>query len=286
MAPFSSDLLFWSKSRAEESVVDEINSDNAIFGGFKCYDTMSVTEPRILIDNPINISQDGVYFGYYVNPFAESSLRYALGFNQNGIYIGKNSIRVRLGALGDNTYPFVFTDRYYKVEFRIENQEIVPYIDDVKVVGTYTGTHHLQSQKQVLDKVMDTFGAEYKINPDGTMDAGDQDDLFVVTPEAIMVRRQSGNDPNIDGVTGHEMRSDMNARKWTSKIVLIPKGEGEADELVSLLVDGPLLLVEAIHVVQQPDELREELGKHSHWYSSPFTALQRYNARSRRSRPG
>ena len=69
------------------------------------------------------------------------------------------------------------------------------------VAGTYTGTHLFQNQRDAIRYVAEVFGAEYRVNPDFTLDAGTQAQLFVTTPTAIAVRREAiGDDPNFDGI--------------------------------------------------------------------------------------
>ena len=94
------------------------------------------------------------------------------------------------------------------------------------VPGTYTAGHDLQSQRSAIGYVLDTFRAEYRINPDGTFDAGRADDLFETSPEAIIVA-DAGSDPNTEGIPG-QSESERDVDDYTTRVVLLARGEGDA----------------------------------------------------------
>lgn len=94
------------------------------------------------------------------------------------------------------------------------------------VAGTYDGTHHYQSQRYAIQYVCDVFDAEYRVNPDGTLDAGTEAQLFTTTPTAI-IAKESGDDPSLEGVVG-DLATDLDIDDYTTRVVLLASGEGES----------------------------------------------------------
>ena len=95
------------------------------------------------------------------------------------------------------------------------------------VAGTYTGTHKFQNQRDAIRYVVEVFGAEYRVNPDFTIDAGTQAQLFVTTPTAIAVRREAiGDDPNFDGIPYGTFSTVRDVKHYASRVLLLGEGTG------------------------------------------------------------
>lgn len=93
------------------------------------------------------------------------------------------------------------------------------------VAGTYTGDHRWQTSRQALDYVTQLFGAEWRVNNNGTLDAGTISQLYVTDPRAIVLRRQKGADLKQRALPGRlEMGRD--AEDFTTRVVLLAEGEG------------------------------------------------------------
>lgn len=76
--------------------------------------------------------------------------------------------------------------------------------------------------RTVLDYVCDVFGAEWRVNPDFTVDAGSA--LFVTTPTALVVHRDAGHDPETDGLQATDLAQAVDLEDYTSKVVLVAEG--------------------------------------------------------------
>ena len=73
---------------------------------------------------------------------------------------------------------------------------------------TATSTHHYVAPLEAIRTVMAETHSEFRINPDGTMDAGFFTDLFNIdTPTVVASRDQSGSDPNYVGIPVTEVTS-------------------------------------------------------------------------------
>lgn len=100
------------------------------------------------------------------------------------------------------------------------------------VPGTYSGTHQWQSPAQAIQYVCDTMGTPsvpvaWRVNNDGTLDAGPHTDLFVTDPKCAVVARGGGEDMTLRGVPGSmNLTSDM--KDYTTRVVLLAQGDGSS----------------------------------------------------------
>ena len=64
--------------------------------------------------------------------------------------------------------------------------------------GLYNGEHYVESVYSAINKVSEQLGTEYRVNTDGTLDAGLKTVIFqghgTAEPPAIIVRDSSGED--------------------------------------------------------------------------------------------
>jgi hypothetical protein len=100
------------------------------------------------------------------------------------------------------------------------------------VPGTYTGRHHLQSPREAIGYVCETFGTdthpvEWRVNGDGTLDAGRVSDLYATEPAAIIVRRGAGRDMTVVALPGR-LGTERDVEDFTTRVILVAEGEGEA----------------------------------------------------------
>lgn len=73
-----------------------------------------------------------------------------------------------------------------------------------------------------LDLVMDRYSAEWRINPDGTLDAGTS--LFVTSPQVAAIYDDAGHDPNLVGLRDIQVNVGRLLDDWSSKVVLSGAG--------------------------------------------------------------
>lgn len=94
------------------------------------------------------------------------------------------------------------------------------------VAGTYTGYHQWQTSRKAINYVTGTFGAEWRVNGNGTLDAGEAEDLFD-GPIAMIHRREPGQDLAHKALTG-SMQLETDVEDLTTRVVLLAEGEGDA----------------------------------------------------------
>jgi hypothetical protein len=98
------------------------------------------------------------------------------------------------------------------------------------VAGLYTGTHQWQSPREAIQYVCQTMSTTsvpvtWRVNGDGTLDAGPESNLFVTTPTCTIVAAGAGDDMAMRGVPGSlDLTGDV--EDYTTRVVLLAEGEG------------------------------------------------------------
>lgn len=93
------------------------------------------------------------------------------------------------------------------------------------LAGTYSGTHKYESPRSAIDYVTQTYGAEWRVNGNGTLDAGLVGDLYRTTPQAILQRKQTGDDIRFRALRGG-MGVDTDVEDYTTRVLLLAEGDG------------------------------------------------------------
>ena len=90
--------------------------------------------------------------------------------------------------------------------------------------GTYTGSHFVQTALSALKEISEQLNTEYKLNPNGTIDAGPPANLFQgvnTDPTTIVVKTGYGDDPEFDGVVPQGLRTEFDGTDWVSRVDFI-----------------------------------------------------------------
>lgn len=111
--------------------------------------------------------------------------------------------------------------------------------------GTFTSTFQYQTPRKALTYITDTYGTEtypvsWRVNGNGTLDAGRDLDLFVTDPATILVRRDGGRDMFTRGYQGN-MGLGLDVEDYTTEVVLLAEGEGAATVTASASQATPFL---------------------------------------------
>ena len=135
---------------------------------------------------------------------------------------------------------------------------------------TYTGDHYLESAYKALKTVSTYLGSEFRMNNDGTLDVGPASSIFTGhennEPEAIIVRRLSGQDPEIKGYEGYDLTTEFNAEDYVSRIELIASNYGKEVNLGQAdqkdipykdLFGNPLERIQLISENEIPESMRD-----------------------------
>ncbi|MFD9465327.1 fibronectin type III domain-containing protein [Streptomyces sp. NPDC060027] len=102
------------------------------------------------------------------------------------------------------------------------------------VAGSYSGRHQYETPRSAIQYVCDTFTASsgqkvsWRVNGDGTLDAGPESSLYVTTPTCVISRKVAGKDTSgLESVPGaFGVSRDMD--DYSTRVVLLAEGEGES----------------------------------------------------------
>lgn len=100
------------------------------------------------------------------------------------------------------------------------------------VTGSWSGTYIYVSPRQALTDFVSYFSnefgeCEWRANPDGTLDAGYLDQLYVVEPKAIIARKQTGQDLHMRGIRG-TAQTDEDMEDFSTRVVVLAQGIGDS----------------------------------------------------------
>ena len=114
------------------------------------------------------------------------------------------------------------------------------------VAGSYTGSHVYQSPRQAIDYVCDLFGADWRVNGNGTLDAGIPANLFVTTPQTAIISRDSGLDMSMRALPGLA-KLDEDVEDFSTRVVLLAQGSEASVATGSADIAGGLNPYKDIH---------------------------------------
>lgn len=105
---------------------------------------------------------------------------------------------------------------------------------------TYSGTHQYESPLEAIRTVCASIGAEFRVNPDGTIDAGPKEDIFngIDTPE-VVITGQIGKDPAFLALDAEEMTLSLDANPYASRVIVVTEDSDNVQTLVGYVDRSP-----------------------------------------------
>lgn len=94
------------------------------------------------------------------------------------------------------------------------------------IAGTLNESMLYMTPRAMLARVMDYFGGVYRVNPDGTLDAGPEASLFAVEPNHLLHWRGSGPDGGLHGLRPATIELARDLDDYTTKVLMLAEGEG------------------------------------------------------------
>jgi hypothetical protein len=86
----------------------------------------------------------------------------------------------------------------------------------------YTGTNGWETPMSAIRTVCATVGAEFRVNNDGSFDAGQNDLIYnLLFPEVLMVRRGWGDNLDVRGISTQQMSTKLDAYPYASRAILV-----------------------------------------------------------------
>lgn len=95
-------------------------------------------------------------------------------------------------------------------------------------LSTWSAFYQLMSPREAIDGVCRGLGAEYRVNPDFTIDAAKSPDLFVSTPTTVVTRKEEGQDGSYRGLEASLMVSSGDVSQYTTAVTAVAAGAGAA----------------------------------------------------------
>lgn len=119
----------------------------------------------------------------------------------------------------------------------LENTGLVPGTVTLTDLDTYTSVHYFETPVDILRTACLSSGAEYRVNPDGTVDLATKAILFnTETPSVVISRRLWGQDPvfnTVQPVT--DMDSSELSRDYVERIVVTANNINDVPTFVAAL---------------------------------------------------
>lgn len=88
----------------------------------------------------------------------------------------------------------------------------------------YSGTFQYGTRRKAIDYICQTKGADWRVNGDGTLDAGLESELFRVIPRAALIRRRSGRDMFVQGFNG-SIETSQDVEDYSTRTLLLANGQ-------------------------------------------------------------
>ncbi|MER5715710.1 fibronectin type III domain-containing protein [Streptomyces sp. NPDC002132] len=98
------------------------------------------------------------------------------------------------------------------------------------VSGQYTGSHRYESPRTAISYVCDTMSTtsvpvSWRVNGNGTLDAGPDSNLFVTNPTCVITTKAAGEDMALRALPG-SVDVTRDVEDYTTRVVLLAEGEG------------------------------------------------------------
>lgn len=95
------------------------------------------------------------------------------------------------------------------------------------IAGTYTGKHQWQTPREAITYVTDTYGGEWRVNGDASLDAGTVAQLYVTAPKTLLTPRGKGVDLLRRALAGR-LAMGVDVEDTTTRVVLLAEGSGDS----------------------------------------------------------
>ncbi len=113
---------------------------------------------------------------------------------------------------------------------------------------TYTGNHQYESPLEAIRTVCASIGAEFRVNNDGTIDAGPKAALFtgITTPE-VVITGEIGKDPSFLALDAEEMQLSLDAAPYASRVIVVTEDSDNVQTTVGFVDRAPSPTQNDIH---------------------------------------
>lgn len=113
---------------------------------------------------------------------------------------------------------------------------------------TYTGNHQWESPLEAIRTVCASLGCEFRVNPDGTIDAGPKENVFmgIPTPE-VVITGEIGKDPAYLALDAETMVLSLDAAPYSDRVVVVTQDSNNVRTMVGYVDRVPAPTETDIH---------------------------------------
>jgi hypothetical protein len=105
---------------------------------------------------------------------------------------------------------------------------------------TYSGTHQYESPLEAIRTVCASLGAEFRVNNDGTIDAGPKEDIFIGIPDPeVVITGEIGKDASYLALDADEMKMSEDASPYASRVIVVTEDSDNVETLVGYIDRSP-----------------------------------------------
>lgn len=113
---------------------------------------------------------------------------------------------------------------------------------------TYSGTHQYESPLEAIRTVCASVGAEFRVNNDGTIDAGPKEDIFNGIPDPLVViTGEVGKDPAYLALDAEDMQLVFDSGPYASRVIVVTEDSDNVQTLVGYVDRTPAPTQTDIH---------------------------------------
>lgn len=94
--------------------------------------------------------------------------------------------------------------------------------------GSTSATYQWITRREAIDAVCRAHGAEWRVNPDGTLDVGPASTLWpsYTTPTVVITRKEEGQDGAYRGLDGSLIVTGKDVESYTTEVIVVAQGDG------------------------------------------------------------
>lgn len=103
---------------------------------------------------------------------------------------------------------------------------------DEPVGESFTGVFQWETPLEAIRTICSSMGCEFRVNPDGTLDAGPKEDVFNITTPNVVVQRGPGKDPEFLSADSQSMLLSLDGNMYASRAIVVTEDSDNVKTLV------------------------------------------------------
>lgn len=112
---------------------------------------------------------------------------------------------------------------------------------------TYTGVHQWETPLEAIRTICASLGCEFRVNNDGTLDAGPKEDIFLIDDPQVVVTAGAGKDPIYLALDSEQMAISFDAEPLATRVIVVAEDSDNVRTLVGYVDRIPSITELDIH---------------------------------------